>query len=251
MPGEILVACLGDSHTHGRVGADWVRRIRMRMGIEGWLFINAGHNGDLAWNLGQRLEEVILCDPDFALILIGSNDIMGACDPDDAAAYVESNRLPRTPNIDWYESQLRDIVHRLKEATHAEIILCTLPPLGEEPEGPAAGAVAAHNAIVGMLGRVERLAVLPLHRLLAAEIKKSPGPPYVPGNRKGPMYRALLRRYLLGKTWDEVGRAQGYSLLTDGIHLGDRAGGMLAALVEDHLRGRGGSKKKAVPPPPF
>jgi lysophospholipase L1-like esterase len=239
MSGETLVACLGDSHTHGRVGADWVGLLRRRMGMEGWLFINAGRNGDLAWNLGQRLEPVIRCDPDFAVILIGSNDLMAACHPGDAAEYVVSNGLPRTPGIDWYERQLREIVHRLKEATHAEIILCTLPPLGEDPPGEWAGVLAAHNAVVGMLGRVERLTVLPVHRMLAAEVKE-PGPAYIPGDRKRPIFRALLRRYLLGRTWDQAGEAGGYSLLTDGIHLGDRAAGMLSVMVEEHLRGRAG-----------
>ena len=236
VPGERLVVCLGDSHTHGRVGADWVAGVQRRMGMEGWLFVNAGHNGDLAWNLAQRLDPVIACDPDHAIILVGSNDLMAACHPDDAAEYVENHGLPRTPGIDWYEEQLREIVHRLKEATRAKIILCTLPPLGESVDPEVAGRHAAHNAIIGMLGRVERLTVLPLHRVLAREIEKAPGPPYIPGDRRGPILRALVSRYLRGRSWDEAGRAQGYSVLTDGIHLGDKAAQVLAGMVEAHLR---------------
>jgi len=247
-PGEKLVACLGDSHTHGRVGADWVTKLRMKMGMEGWLFINAGHNGDVAWNLGQRLQPVIACDPDYAVILIGSNDVMAACHPDDAAEYVRGGGLPTTPNISWYEEQLREIVQRIKEGTSAEIVLCTIPPLGEGKQADVAGVLAAHNAVVGMIGRSEKLEVLPVHRKLAAEIRDG-GPAYRPGDRRRPMLLAAFRRYFQGKTWDEAGAQGGYSLLTDGIHLGERAGGMIAAMVERHLRSR--PSATAAPPPPF
>lgn len=240
-PGETLVACLGDSHTHGRVGADWVRKMRMRMGMEGWLFINAGHNGDLAWNLLQRLEPVIACDPDCAVILIGSNDVMAACHAGDAAEYVKSNALPAPPNIGWYEEQLRAVVRQFKERTHAEVVLCTIPPLGEGPQEEVAGVLAAHNAVVGMIGRTEGVHVLPLHRLLATELKGHVGPAYTPGDRKRPMGRALVGRYLLGKTFDQVGQEAGFSLLSDGIHLGDRAATMLATMVEQHLRSTRGT----------
>ena len=40
--GETRVVCFGDSHTHGRAGADWVSLLRERMGPDGYLFINAG-----------------------------------------------------------------------------------------------------------------------------------------------------------------------------------------------------------------
>jgi len=247
-PGETLVACLGDSHTHGRVGADWVKKLRMRMGMEGWLFINAGHNGDVAWNVAQRLEPVIACDPDYAIVLVGSNDVMAACHPDDAAEYVKSGGLPQAPDIGWYEGQLREIVRRLKEGTHAEVILCTIPPLGEAKQGEVDGILAAHNAVVGMIGRTEKLDVLPVHRLLSSEIRDG-GPVYVPGDRRGPMLRAIARRYLRGRTWDEAGAEGGYSLLTDGVHLGERAAGLLSAMFERHLRDR--PAKKSAPPPPF
>ena len=52
-----VVVCCGDSITHGRIGYDWVSELAA--GDKSKLFINAGINGDLAWNLFQRLDEII------------------------------------------------------------------------------------------------------------------------------------------------------------------------------------------------
>ncbi len=49
--------------------------------------------------------------------------------------------------------------------------------------------------------------------------------------------QALVRRALLGLTWDQVARAAGRSLLTDDIHLSDTAVAPLVPLVADFLAG--------------
>ena len=37
-----------------------------------------GMNGDLAWNVNERIDKIIKCDPDLVFLLIGSNDAMGS-----------------------------------------------------------------------------------------------------------------------------------------------------------------------------
>jgi lysophospholipase L1-like esterase len=61
-PGRKRIVVIGDSITHGNVSANYVQmlgdRLRKR---DGKLFdiINAGINSDFAWNVLQRLEDVI------------------------------------------------------------------------------------------------------------------------------------------------------------------------------------------------
>jgi len=71
-----IVVCCGDSLTHGRIGYNWVSKLEDEDKTR--IFINAGINGDLAWNLYQRIEDVIKCNPDIITILIGTNDAMGS-----------------------------------------------------------------------------------------------------------------------------------------------------------------------------
>jgi hypothetical protein len=53
-PGKRRVICAGDSLTHGVVSFDYVGALRKRLGTETEV-LNAGLNGDLAFNLGERL----------------------------------------------------------------------------------------------------------------------------------------------------------------------------------------------------
>jgi hypothetical protein len=79
-PQKVLV-CLGDSITHGRCSDDWVQRVRGRVTGEDWEVVNAGINGDTAWNMLQRLADVIACQPDAVCILCGTNDISADANP--------------------------------------------------------------------------------------------------------------------------------------------------------------------------
>ena len=46
---------------------------------------------------------------------------------------------------------------------------------------------------------------------------------------------ALVRRLVLRQSWDEISRAHGLALLTDHLHLNDRAAAVVADLVADWL----------------
>ncbi len=237
--GETRVVCFGDSHTHGRAGADWVGLLRERMGPDGYRFVNAGVNGDLAWNLGRRLEPVVACHPDVVVVLVGSNDVMAACHEGDCAGYVRKKKLPRDPAVDFYEQSLGDLIRRLSDGTGASPVLCTIPPLGEAPVPRVDAALAAHNDVVRKLGAASGLSVLPVFQRLADSIAAHPARAYVPGAREQAIGRSCVQHYLLGRSWDEVARAQGFRLLHDGIHFGETAARVVADLVEEELRSRG------------
>ena len=71
-----VVVCCGDSITHGHIGYDWVSSLRRRDGSK--IYINAGINADLTWNLNQRINDIIKHNPDYITILIGTNDAIGS-----------------------------------------------------------------------------------------------------------------------------------------------------------------------------
>ena len=79
-----LVVCAGDSITHALMSADYLRMLEQALGDQGYEFVNAGWNGDLAYNLGARLDDIIDCNPDVVTILIGTND---------AAAHIEAPQV--------------------------------------------------------------------------------------------------------------------------------------------------------------
>ncbi|MGY4857374.1 SGNH/GDSL hydrolase family protein [Cryobacterium sp. AP23] len=72
---DTVVVCAGDSITHGFMSASCLSLLQDRLGADGYEFVNAGINSDLAWNLLQRLDAIIACQLEVVTILIGTNDV--------------------------------------------------------------------------------------------------------------------------------------------------------------------------------
>lgn len=225
-----LVACVGDSLTAGQISADWVALLAQRLGPQGYEFVNAGVNSQLAWNVLQRLDEVIACDPDIVTVLIGSNDVLATISPAHEARYRRYQRLPRRPTIEWYRENVGRILERLETETRAQPVALELPPLGEDLDSALNRSVDRYNDV--LLEECERRGVpcLPLHRrlvdLLPTEHRAPPG-----AGSTGPMAAAAARRLLLRQDWNAISAKRGLRLLTDHVHLN----GTAAALVADLL----------------
>ena len=73
-----LIACIGDSLTHGNLGACWVDYLRDEFPQD--IFLNEGINGDVVWQVHDRLDPILKCRPDLAILMIGSYDAIGSFD---------------------------------------------------------------------------------------------------------------------------------------------------------------------------
>jgi lysophospholipase L1-like esterase len=63
------------------MSADYLALLRARLGSDGYEFVNAGINGNLAWNVLQRLDEVVACRPDAVTLLVGTTDVLATFGP--------------------------------------------------------------------------------------------------------------------------------------------------------------------------
>ena len=205
-----------------------------RLWPQGYGFVNAGVNGNLAWNVLQRLDEVIACDPDVVTLLVGSNDVLATLSPAHEARYRRYQRLPQRPTLEWYRENIDRILDRLRTETHARVVVLELPLLGEDLDSEPNHRVARYNA--ALRERCERRGVpcLPLHRrladLLPAEHRAPPG-----AGATGPMAAAAARRLLLRQDWNTVSAKHGLLLLTDHVHLNATAAAVVADLLTDTL----------------
>jgi lysophospholipase L1-like esterase len=242
-----VVLCLGDSITHGHLGSDWTGLLESR----GLTVVNGGINGELAWNLVQRLDRALACRPNVVTVLIGANDAMGTHDEASGRRYLRMVNLPRLPDLGWFEENLRVLVRQLREESEARIALMTLAPIGEDPRAPIAALVGQCNAIIARVAEELDAELLPLHDRLAALLAESSGAQrhrYAPGMRSTiRMVSAGALHYLLGVSWDRIAARRGLALTVDLVHLNDRAGTVVADLVEGFaleqgtVRANGGS----------
>ena len=235
--GKVIV-CLGDSLTHGNVSFNWVGRLRVDFAHQNLHFVNAGINGNVVWQLNQRLPLILKARPHVAIVLIGTNDVMGSFDRADGIAYQRGAKLPNLPSQDNFRLEYRKLLRALRDVPR--VAACTLPPLGERPDSPVNRLVESFNADIRVIAHEEGATLLPLGEKLFEVIASTEEPPqdYHPGpiRRLIPILQALGDHYLRKQTWDQSAANRGLTLLPDHIHLGERGGSILADLVTEFIQ---------------
>jgi lysophospholipase L1-like esterase len=237
-PGEgIRVVCAGDSITRGQLSVDYVDMLRGRATGHTTSYTRAGVNGDLAYNLVQRLDTVIAERPDVVTVLIGTNDARASLSDKMAGATVKRKKLPTGPTIDWYRENLTVIVKRLRRETHSRIALLSLPVLGQELDSAPVASAARYSQVVKETAAATGVAYLPLYERQLEHLRTTKvGQPTVDfGDGMGLVYRSVAQRILLGRTFDRIAERRKLELTTDFVHQNSRGAAMIADMIEQFV----------------
>ncbi|TFG27327.1 SGNH/GDSL hydrolase family protein [Candidatus Thorarchaeota archaeon] len=234
--GKKVVVLAGDSITHGQIGASYVPILEEHLDKKQYSLVNAGVNSHLAWNLLQRVDEIIACEPDYVTIMIGTNDANAATSKGVAEEYMKRMNLPKMPNDLWYRECLQGIVTRLQSETSADIALISIPPIGEALDHPAFRISSDYIKTIQEVANVTDVAYLPLHERMLAYLREHKGEPKYPFERtKIGMTIACFKRYILRKDWDTIGREVGFQLHIDYLHLNTKAASIVAEIIEEFV----------------
>ena len=238
-----IVVCRGDSLTHGRIGYNWVSKLEDEDKTR--IFINAGINGDLAWNLYQRIEDVIKCNPDIITILIGTNDAMGSQSKKLGDDYIKMKKLPQHPSIDWYQENYDLIISKLIKDTNAKIYLITLPWIGEKEDEQIIDIVKNHNIVIEYLAKKHKLDSIPFFNKINSMINLSFPKELSYQSKYMINYKRLLRitraivlHYIFGFTWNKISNKYRLKTLCDFIHLNENGGLLLKDLIQAQLNSK-------------
>jgi acyl-CoA thioesterase I len=232
-----VIACIGDSLTHGNIGVCWVAQLRQAFPNDH--FLNEGVNGDVVWQVHQRLEPILECKPDIAVVLIGSNDAMGSIDPSAGERYKKSNKLPEAPTFEGYQKRLMSLLDRLQDVPH--VALCTLPPVGEFPDSPMNQHIAHFNEFLKGAASQRNMTLLNVSHAMWNSLQQRTYPAThdyeskisVLGRR---IIGACFKHYVFKTPWDSIAKTQGQWLLFDQIHLGERGAEIINHLVSNFLK---------------
>jgi lysophospholipase L1-like esterase len=202
--------------------------------------VNLGHDGNLAWNVLERLDDAIdhRPSPDVVTVLIGTNDVNATHDETWQQYYRRGQHLPQRADLDFYRDSLDTILRRLRTETTARVAVLDLPPLGEDLDAPANRMVDVYRGVLREVAAAHDVPVLPLHERLVAL--------FPPGHTPPPFHMSLTgigiataERLVLRRSWDDVSRRAGLAVLTDHVHLNDRAAGVVADLIGEFLAEQG------------
>jgi len=232
-----VVVCVGDSLTHGRVSHNYVDELDGRF-PDDYIFVNAGINSQLAYNVLQRIDDIIVLKPDYITILIGSNDALGTLGEQSAQRYIKKWNLPQTPDRKWFRNNLTQIVTRLQAETRAEIALLSLPPVTENVEHPGYLQARAYSAVIREIAQARKVAYLPLNEILtfAVEGETRASALVFKGPERTLLYKAIVSHYLLDRSWDSIAAKNNFLFLTDFIHLNAKGAGIAADLIDTFIR---------------
>jgi lysophospholipase L1-like esterase len=227
------VVVAGASIVRGRASVDFVQILRDRFASRD--FVNAGVNGNVAWELLQRVDHVIACRPAQVVILIGTNDVQATLTPDATRQTRESKQLPEDPSLGWYAACMTEIVTRL-QAAGAEVALCSLPPIGQDLSAPVNVVVREANAAIQRVCDATGAAYIPVYERLT-DLLATQGATTGPGWTGSwmPGVASLVQHFVLGRSYDAIALARGWVLSPDGVHMDSVGAGIIADTVGEWL----------------
>jgi lysophospholipase L1-like esterase len=261
------ILCLGDSHTRGFYGSDWVSMLQRE--LPSARLVRRGVDGQLARNIAARCPAALAdaaANSTLAGVVLfcGTNDTLCASSAEWRQLHERTTKFVKPGEAcspDTFEASVRQMIELVVGAGGAaaagaaaqqqqtrpppppRIALVTLPPLDEHDmvDGPNNNLVREHNSRLVKLAAEfpTSVTLVDLFALLYKALASAPPPPRpaavaatIGPHQPKAMVRGemvgLARRWLLRQPWDKIADANGGLMLTDRIHLSDRAGQVLA-----------------------
>ena len=231
------VVCVGNSITHGQVSYNYVNILSDRLSVDGYQFVNAGINGNLVYNVVNRLDMIIRCDPDYVTVLIGTNDVNASLSQKNSARYMKDMALPEKPNAEFFRKNVKELISQLKKRTNATIAILSLPPIGEEINHIAYQRTKEYSGIILDVAQENNVDYLPLHEKITEYLLAEDHRPrlsYDNGFRRI-MIKGIFSHFLLGTSFDKIATNNGFLIVTDFLHLNHRGSKMVADLIKNWI----------------
>ena len=235
-PDKKIIACIGDSLTHGNIGQSWVDYLRQEFSND--VFLNEGINGNTAWQVIQRLDPILDCKPDLVILMIGTNDALGSFDINSGLRYKKNNELPEVPTFEKYKEHLNELIEKI--GFSSKFAICTLPPIGENLNSEVNKHVSLFNDYIILTANQKNLSLLPVSDALWTDIQSRTYPLKLEYNPKARLimrriFGGIFHHYLFKKSWNDISRAKGQWILFDQIHLNERGAEIVYKLAKDFI----------------
>jgi acyl-CoA thioesterase I len=231
----IRVACVGDSITRGRVSVNYVELLQKHFGDD-YCFINKGVDGDLAYNVLCRLDDVITYEPDYIIVMIGSNDVLATYSEKSCNYYRTSKSLPVCPTEEWFRENLEKIVEKLRLQSHAALALVSLPLITEARESAMYQRSIVYSGIIKETADKFGVGYVRLNEAQQEFYRTHESQPKTWYMQKWKFsLRIAFQHFILLKSWDDISKKYGFLLTIDHIHQNSTGAGQISDVILEYL----------------
>ena len=144
-------------------------------------------------------------------------------------------KLPRRPDAEWYEENLRLIVQRLKKSTRAKIVLLSIPTIGEDIENFMFAVSKKYANISKKVAKDLDIDYLPLNEIMVEYSQKNEASPrFSPHAQRKLMVLALISNKF-GVSYKKISKWIGFDLHMDFLHLNHKGASLVADLLFDYI----------------
>jgi lysophospholipase L1-like esterase len=223
---------IGDSITHGRVGANYVDKLEQNLGSS-YEIVNAGINGNLVWNVNQRLQSILDCKPNVLTILIGTNDANATLSEENNKFYIKNQKLPQPPTIDWFKENLYQLVKECKRSNpEIKIFLCSIPTIGEDKNSKEFQHSVRFSEILKEVAKESEVNYVPINELMRKRLQNYDLKPKFPHEKnQKKIFIAIFKKYFLRQSWNKIAKNSGFVYHIDNLHLNDEG----ATIISDSI----------------
>lgn len=258
------VAFLGDSLTHGTMSYDWVSDFHK---ISRTNVINSSFNGNTSFDLLKQVEGVIPLNPNYAVILCGTNDVLSVT--------TTGFQYNQAVDKNTYFDNMKEVIKKLVNI-RVKVIIVSIPPVLEDLDNNINIMINEYNKVLKELTKENDCIYIPFHETLVGILKmiqketqiqskepieiemteiqieenqftqkyfylfkkniNVPSPPLDSLNFLWFIVKQFYIQYLLlEKSFDEISYETGLVLTYDGIHLHSKSAKVLLELISNEI----------------
>jgi lysophospholipase L1-like esterase len=231
----------GDSLTEGVYGESYVERIaralyRGQAGIQGDI-VNAGRGCDTVRSLLSRIDELLQrYRPQWVVLAIGCNDVWLPWLSSHSLGWwlwlsYRRFRWGQVPagDLDQFAAAYRALIDRCQTLAGAQVLACTVSPVGEQLASPVNHQLARLNGVIKHVAVDCQVPVADVWQAFVDQLAPLPQPSsYVGGEW---LFSLLDRSRLRTTSPDEIARRRHLQFTFDGIHLSGHGADLWAATI--------------------
>lgn len=230
----------GDGLTEGPYGESYLERVAEAL-WEGWgglagQVANAGRSADTVQARLDRIDESLReYRPHWVILAVGANDVWRPWLSRRSLGWwlwFQYRRLTQgqrpTTDLDQFAAIYGALLDKVQHAG-AEVLACTVSPLGEQLTSPLNRQLARVNGVIKQVAAERHVSLADVWQAFVDELAVQPNHARYVG--AGWLSGWLDRWRLRSKSPDELSRRRGLHLTFDGIHLNSRGADLWANVI--------------------